>query len=222
MLEHHIQKAIVATLAHSEGLRFGELKPAELENKLFDYHLKIVIRDHFVAKSEDGLYSLTPDGRRIWLRTSKDQNWFAEVAYSVLFLVIRRKSDGAWLLATRKTHPLLGKTGLMHAVPEANKDIADSARDSAKEKTGLDCEFKRLGGGFLRIYESDNLESFTQFSLLVCDDAMGELKSTDDKADYVWQTDPDFTADEMVPNMPLLVSRYEKGEPFFIEETIRY
>ena len=95
MLEHHIQKSIVYKLAFSSGMRFSELQPADLDNKLFDYHLKQVIRDGLVEKGEDGLYRLTSEGRRIGVG-AVDKH-FAELdrAHSVLFLIIRRTSDNA-------------------------------------------------------------------------------------------------------------------------------
>jgi hypothetical protein len=44
MLDHHIQKSIVYDLAFAESLRFSDLKPPELENKAFTYHLKKVMK----------------------------------------------------------------------------------------------------------------------------------------------------------------------------------
>ena len=43
MLDHHIQRQIVYQLAFVDSLRFGELKPDDLDNKLFTYHLKKVV-----------------------------------------------------------------------------------------------------------------------------------------------------------------------------------
>jgi len=218
MVRHHIQNEILYRLSFDESLRFSELKPAELENKLFDYHLKQLIKDGLVHKSEDGSYSLTPDGKRMGVTVFDDQLSKAKMPRSVLFLVIRRKSDNAWLLYKRSTHPLKDLSGFMHLMAEADKTLNESAHDQVKARTGLDCNFTSLGGGFFKTFRDEKLESFTNFSLLVCEDAKGELTPNDDRAEYFWATDPDFAAPDMLPNMVTLVKHYQAGKPFFIEE----
>ena len=222
MLEHHIQKNIVYSLAHAERLRFAELKPDGLENKLFDYHLKIVVRDGYVAKSGDGSYSLTAEGRMMWLRASKNEQWFAETAYSVLFMIIRRKSDGAWLLARRKTHPLFDMVGFIHGAPVYTEDIADTASSVVKAKTGLEGKFSYLGSGYLRIFNRDQLESYTHFNLLVCEDAPDADLSEDDTAAYLWVDQTKLSEQNLIPNMQTLIDLYTRGEQFFVEKTINY
>src|SRR6185312_1812671 len=99
MLDHHIQRTIVYKLSFMPSARFSDLKPDDIENKLFTYHLKKVISEGFVSKSEDGTYALTPVGRRLSTGVIKDyQALIVERPLSALFLVIRRKSDNAWLL----------------------------------------------------------------------------------------------------------------------------
>ena len=74
MLDHHIQRTIVYTLAFAESMRFGELKPDELDNKLFNYHLKKVIAAGYVAKNDEGLYTLTSEGKRVGKGALKKQS----------------------------------------------------------------------------------------------------------------------------------------------------
>ncbi len=222
MLEHHIQKTIVDTLTQSEsGARFADLKPEGIENKLFDYHLKILIRDSLVVKNEDGLYALTPEGRRMWRRTTENRRWFAEAAYSVVFCVVRRKSDNAWLLAHRKRHPLINKAGFIHTVPRVDMELSDSVPKDIQGKTGLTGTFQHLGEGYLRMFKDGELESFTHFSLMVCEDAEGELVTEDADALYSWEAQPNFDDPVMVPNMRHLADLYEQGQPFFTEKTIQ-
>ena len=222
MLQHHIQKTIVYSLAHADGLRFSELKPAEIENKLFDYHLKIVIKDGLAVKHDDGKYALTPEGRRIWLRSSQSDDWFAEAAYSVLFLAIRNKADGKLLLARRKTHPLFDMTGFLHAAPVHSEDIGQTASRVTKQRTGLDATFQYCGSGYLRMYNQDSLESYTHFNMLASEDAHGELVAEDDSAVFSWVDAAKIDELKLIPNMSTLLELYSAGEQFFVEKTIRY
>jgi ADP-ribose pyrophosphatase YjhB (NUDIX family) len=221
MLDHHIQRSIVYNLALADSLRFSQLKPDYIENKLFTYHLKKVISAGYVHKNEEGVYELTAAGKRLGLRVMGGTDVDVNKPHSVLFLVVRRKKDNAWLLYKRGAHPLKDKIGFMHAVPEPEISIIDTARRILKEKTGLEGEFKALGGGYFRMFKNDSLESFTHFTLLSCDDAKGELIQTHEHAEYDWFIDPDFLDEAMLPNMATLVEKYNANKPFFIEETFQ-
>lgn len=219
MLEHHIQKTIVYRLAFAEGLRFSELKPESLENKLFDYHLKKVVSAGFVEKSDDGTYRLTAEGRRLGKRIMDKQLAAADKAEPVLFLAVRRATDKAWLLYRRKTHPLLDRVGFMHALPNAEQSVLEVAHETCLEKTGINANFSVLGSGFFTTCDNDALESYTNFTFLISDDAAGDLSQNDEFAEYFWEDNPDFTEPRMLPNMKTLGNLHKAGELFFIEKT---
>jgi 8-oxo-dGTP pyrophosphatase MutT (NUDIX family) len=221
MLDHHIQRTIVYQLAFATSLRFGELKPDDIDNKLFTYHLKKVVAAGYVAKNDDGLYQLTAEGRRMGKGVLKKESRLIDRAYSTLLLAIRRKSDGAWLLYTRHTHPMIGLTGFMHAQPTATTNITETAALECKQKTGLDGAFRVHGHGYFRVYHDDQLESFTHFTLLVCDDAAGELSQNSELADYHWELQPDFSAPHMLPNMQVLHDMYTGPVDAFTEHTFQ-
>jgi hypothetical protein len=219
MLDHHIQKNIVYTLAFSDGMRFSELKPDDLENKAFDYHLKKVIVAGYVVKNDNGTYALTSEGKRVGKGALKKQNRLIDRAYSVLLLAVRRREDNAWLLVRRKSQPLLGLTGFMNAQPTVDKQITQTAADVCREQTGLAGEFVVHGHGYFRIYRSGSLESFIHVTLLTCTDIQGALVQNSELAEYYWDTDPDFSAPDMLPNMQTLRKMLTAPEGCFVEET---
>lgn len=220
MLDHHLQRTIVHKLAFTPGARFSELKPDTIDNKLFTYHLKKAIHEGLVIKSDDGTYTLTPEGRRVSTGAlDKEQSLITERPLSVLFLVIRRKADGAWLLYRRGTHPLINQVGFMHCLPNHLGTATAAASEQCEAKTGLRGQFTALGGGFVRIFNGEALESYTHFTLLYCDDISGELNPHDPKAEYFWEKDEDFTTADTIPTTPILKNLYVARQPFFIEET---
>lgn len=220
MLDHHIQRSIVYKLALSSALRFSELKPDDIENKLFTYHLKKVVSAGFVEKTSEGLYELTPEGRRLGIHAVENGQALVDQAYSVLFLAIRRKSDSAWLLCKRKSHPLINRFGFMHCIPTALEDASVTAQKECLNKSGVHAEFAALGGGYFRVFEGQKLESFTHFTLLVCEDAEGEIINSDKHAEYYWAEQVDVLDQSLLPMMPTLLQVYEKKQPFYIEQTI--
>ena len=192
MLDHHIQREIVYALAFSEGLRFSELKPDGLENKAFDYHLKKVIR----AESR-----------------------LIDRAYATLLLAVRRPEDGAWLLMKRKSQPLIGLTGFLNAQPVASQEVTQTAADVCRQQTGLAGTFVVNGHGYLRIFRDGFLESFIHFTLLTCSDIQGELHQNSELAEYYWDTDPDWSAPDMLPNMQILYKMSQAPVGSFVEKT---
>ena len=221
MLDHHIQQTILYRLAFSEGLKFTELKPGTLDNKLFTYHLHKVITAGYIHKTVKGDYMLTPLGRQLGIRMVDKQQTLATVPDSVLFMVIRRSIDDAWLLYRRKTHPLRSQVGFMHCLPAVDGGAEQTAQDKCLRKTGLSGDFKSLGGGYLRIYHETELESFTHFTLLYCDDIVGELAQDDEYADYFWAQSPDFSGAEFFPSTLALLEKYQAKEPFYMENTFK-
>lgn len=221
MLEHHIQKAIVYRLAFSQSLRFSELKPDDLDNKLFNYHLKLVIRDGLVEKDKAGLYKLTSEGRRIGVGVLEKQLATLDRAHSVVFLIIRRQSDKAWLLFKRKTHPLLGEIGLMHINPVIEKDVIKTAQDKLREITNLSAHFTYAGNGYFTVLKDDELESFTHFTVLTAQDASGELKQTSQKGEYFWAADINAVKDQLLPTAVEIIEQCQTDKPFFINKTFK-
>lgn len=219
MLDHHIQRSIVYDLAFKPHATFTDLKPGTVDNKLFTYHLKKTVQAGYVEKKADGTYALTAEGRRLSTGVQESQQaLITERPLSALFLVIRRKHDGAWLLYERKTHPMLGYRGFMHCRPNAGDNVAQTAATRVRQKTGLSCVFTPLGGGYIRTFMADELESFTHFTLLYCDDAEGDLQLSDTQASYFWVSD--IQEDEQLfPATQLLKDKYEQKQPFFTEQT---
>lgn len=219
MLDHHIQRTIVYELAFSEGQRFTELKPETLDNKLFDYHLKKTIKVGYVAKGDDGTYTLTPLGRKLGLNALKNGQALIDQAYSVLILAVRRKSDKAWLLYRRKTHPLLGRVGFMHAIPVAGQSVSKTAEQTCLILTGVRASFRVLGSGIFTVYDRRELESYINFTFLVSDDAVGDIVQNDPLTEFYWVEDPDFNDKDMLPNMKTLGNLHKANATFFVEKT---
>lgn len=219
MLDHHIQRTIVYTLAFSNGMRFSELKPDNLENKAFDYHLKKVILAGFVEKDADGLYRLTSEGKRVGKGALKAQDRIINRAYSTLLLAVRREEDGAWLLMRRKVQPLLGLAGFMNVSPEADQEVTYTAQQVCLEQTGLTGEFVVHGHGYFRTYRSGSLESFIHFTLLVCKAAQAELRQNSSLAEYYWDMDPDWSAPDMLPSTQTLRKMLEAPAGSFVDQT---
>lgn len=216
-MRHHIQKAILYSLSFSDAVRFSDLKPDTLENKLFDYHLKQLMRDKLVTKTDDGKYKLTTEGRLLGRNVYTASFQDAETARSVLILAVKHQETKQWLYYKRKTHPLKDQYGFLHCTPEKQTSIFETSASTIK-KLGLRGDFELLGGGFLRGKNQEGtVESFTNFTLLFSKNTTGILEQTDERADYFWVDHLDPHAPRLIQNMPMLIEKILENKPFIIE-----
>jgi hypothetical protein len=219
MLDHHIQRQIVYRLAFVDSLRFGELKPDELENKLFTYHLKKVVAAGLVIKQEDGSYTLTSEGRRVGKGALERERKYIDSAYSIILIALQK--DDAWLLYKRYTHPLIGLYGFMQAKPTADTTILETATTTCLKETGLSATFAPHSSGYFRMYRNTELESFIHFTLVVGTNIQGDLRQNTEFGEYEWIRSPDFAASDMLPNMRTLYKMCESPAGSFVDETFQ-
>lgn len=215
MPEHHIQRAILYKLVTSPFARFAELKPKNIDGNIFTYHLKQLIRQKLVEKSANGTYSLTPAGKAVGIHIELDSKALIEQAHSILLICAEK--DGKWLLRKRLAHPMYGRMGFVHGEPVAGEPIAESANRALKQRTNLEADFTPVGGGYIRIFQKGDLESFTHFTALKAENFRGSLEAKVGNGENIWLENPNFKAPEMIPSMFDIVQELKKPHLFFVE-----
>jgi len=210
---HHLQKNILLKLAHLETARFADLKPKDLDSNIFTYHLKQLIASKLVEKLDGGDYCITQKGKLAVINVRLDAKSELEQAHPVLYLTAQN-DKGEWLLRKRLVHPAYGKIGFLHIEPSATEDIFATARRMFKERTNLDADFRVRGSGFLTILRNDELESYTQFTLLQADATKGNLGSPGESGQNIWYGG-DFREPEMFPNMPQIMEALSASDGIF-------
>lgn len=159
---HHIQKTVIDTLASKESARYGELKPSDMDGNQFTYHLKQLIVDKYVAQNEDGSYSLTKTGKTYLVHRFENPE---DSAHTIFLVVIR--FDDKILLRKRLVQPALGKVGFVHGEPLASQPLEQTVAERVRLKTGLEItNIVTHGSGLIRMYDGDQLESFSHAVIL--------------------------------------------------------
>jgi hypothetical protein len=216
MLDHHIQREIVYRLAHESSMRFSQLKPDDIENKLFDYHLKKTISAGYVVKHEDGSYQLTQAGKRLGKGARQTSSRLIDRAYSLIVLAVYDTSRDQWLMFRRSTHPQLGLWGFLQAQPQAGMSITDTAKELLSG-LAIDASPTVHGHGFITVQQDGSLESFIHFSLLRCEVDTIDISSLSEQ--YQLFGTGSFDSDAMLPNMPLFASLLSSPAGGFAEQT---
>lgn len=222
MVTHHIQRKILRQLVLGRD-RFSELQPNGVDSNLYNYHLHQLISRNYVEKTSVNRYRLTELGKAEGINSGLSEHERLTQAHPILLLHVR-DTDGKYLLRKRTVYPAYGKVGFIHCEPIADESLEETASKIFLDRTGLKGNFKAAGGGFIRIFSQNELESFTNFTLLTAVISPSELlKHGDESGKNFWSsTDtPDFSSADMLPSMVDLVAKcntYKEGY-FFSDKT---
>lgn len=152
MADHHIQRQILERLTFAPALSFSQLKPDDLANNAFMYHLKQLLSEHLVEKHDDH-YRLTDAGRRyadkysLTLRRPREQP-------KLLCMIVLRDIDGRYLLARHKRQPLLGQWGFLTGKQHYGESFMAHAERELAEQLGTTVELSLCGMIDLRIVDT--------------------------------------------------------------------
>lgn len=156
---HQIQRYILKVLSSCVTARFSELRPPRTDSNLFSYHLKCLIRDGLVEKSEDG-YRLAAKGLAYVDRVSYEK-FEPRLQPKIITMTFVKNSSNELLVVQRTKQPFLGgwtpPSGKVHL---DDVSIVDAVRREVYEKTGVWVENqKHRGDYYLRAYSGKVLIS---------------------------------------------------------------
>jgi hypothetical protein len=220
---HHIQRHILGKLIHNVALRYSQLKPEHLDANLFTYHLKHLLKQELVCKRPDQGYSLTPKGKNMADKLQLENfelPWHTQPRLVILIAV--RDDKKGWLLHRRSIQPVINMVGFLHANVSLGTSVLTTAEERLQTICGLQGSCRYQGSGLITIYQDDQLESYIDFHLVLCENPAGDLVTESDIGHTFWQQEIDYTADDLLPSMPVLCKKIEDKEvPFFTELTYR-
>lgn len=136
-IQHHIQRSIVSVLTKQEFARFRDLKPTNVDTNLFSYHLKLLQKAGFIAKTEQG-YTLAEKGLQYVDRANTAEMKLRSQPKIITMLLIQ-DGYGKVLLQKRAKQPYINTWtlpyGKMHIDDES---VLAAARRESQEKLGFD------------------------------------------------------------------------------------
>ena len=151
---HHIQREILRSLLLVPEARFKDLKPAGLESNIFMYHLKTLIKDGLVEKT-DGGYALTTKGKSFVDRSNLVSLKIRVQPKTITILAVTN-SDGKQLILERLHQPFINHKGFPSGKIHYGESLADAARRELLEKTGISNIPLTFRGNFVMRYFKDN------------------------------------------------------------------
>jgi ADP-ribose pyrophosphatase YjhB (NUDIX family) len=218
-----IQVKILTKFITSEGLRYSEAKPEDVDNDLYKYHLKFLVTKGYIEKIGES-YKLTEQGKLFGHKVNPYGQLQSEFRIAVIcILIIREDGKQKILLQTRLKHPSYGEMGTVSGKIKQGEKIIDCAKRKFKEETGLDADFKYIGLlRAIRYNKDSKLINDQWFNVCLADSYSGELIE-DNKYWKNYFVDLDQILAEKnnniaMQNLQEIIHRIQKDEiPFMIE-----
>lgn len=134
---HHIQRAIILSLATLSPQRFSQLQPPRIPNNTFSYHLKQLLQNGYIDQQDDG-YVLTRKAlKSIALVQQEAKKMHAPALLTIVYVT---NDEGEVLLVNRNKKPFQGWYGLPGGHIHAGENPTEAATREVFEKVGLKTE----------------------------------------------------------------------------------
>jgi len=144
-ITHHIERDIIAYLMTHEYARFSDMRPSKVDTNLFTYHLKLLVKNGFIVKTEKG-YTLSVKGLVYVDRISTDKMKLRTQPKIITMLLVQ-DGYGKVLLQKRTKQPYINTWTLPYGKIHIDDEtvLAAAARES-REKLGYDPHKPRHAG----------------------------------------------------------------------------
>lgn len=214
-IAHHIQRQIIEKLTFAPSLKFSQLKPDGLESNIFTYHLRQLIQQKLVEKTDDG-YTLAPAGLT-YVDSLSFTNLKPRKQPKLVTIIALQNNAGQWLLAKRKIQPFIGRLMLINGKQHFGEDPESHAIRELEEKTDLKIDLTRRGLADIQISNADEV----LLTHVVGHVYQGKIDATELPADserfhYQWCDQKDLQDPDVMPGTREILAELSTSDSLFI------
>lgn len=216
-INHHIQKHIIGVLIHQKYARFRDLRPPRTDTNLYSYHLKVLQKDGWVVKVDEG-YTLSEKGLVYVDRVSiKKLNIRSQP--KIISMLVVQNNDGDVLLQKRTKQPYIDTWTLPYGKAHIDdKSTLASAVREWKEKLGTTPpqDITHAGDCYIRIvHEGEILTSTLAHVFYACSNMVVANENVQ------WARPHKLAQYDLAPAVEQIVARTFFRDPFFFEEYVK-
>lgn len=183
-----IQWEIIRNLNSFGTKRFSEIKPDDIENDLFNYHLKFLVTKGLVVKSIEG-YELSKEGKKLVHSVDSQGLVYDQFKYSVILYVLRFKDGELEILSHRNNrHPFINDVSTIAGKIRKGELVEDAANRKLFEEARLNGNFSLIGvlRKIRREKESRKVLEDTIYNVCLCNNPEGDLVEKNDFGENKW------------------------------------
>lgn len=222
VVEHNIQRKILRELVKEESRRFSDIKPKNIESNLFMYHLRQLTGAGLVDKLNNGLYSLTTEGRQYCDRSNLDSMSLRLQPKQITVLVVSNGED-KFLVLKRLHVPYMNYTGFPSGKIHYGEKMGDSAHRELHEKTGLENMRLTLRGNLMmRFLDKETDEIVSHVNAYVFSGVLKDKYSTykSEFFETYLQTKDKLFGKRVFKGHKEILENLEKSKNYFFEDCL--
>lgn len=211
---HHIQKHILKVLTQHKWARFRDMRPPSVDSNLYNYHLKLLLKNRSIEKHPVKGYRLSTTGLRYVDRVNFEK---FELTIQPKFLtkLILRNGKGQVLMWPKYRQPFIGTWSLPSGkVHYEDESIADAAYRELNYLSNDSVSLHHAGVLEVRTFILGDLITHTVEHLFT--GAINRQNIKHPKVEWQDMTIPDKT--EYSPGTAQAVKAVDKSRPFFYDK----
>jgi ADP-ribose pyrophosphatase YjhB (NUDIX family) len=191
------------------------MRPPDVDTNLYSYHLKLLIRQGFIEKTDQG-YTLTMPGQayidRVNLVTTK-----RTLQPKIITLLIIQDGYGNVLMYPKRRQPFMGQWTLpLGKVHNSDTSVRQAVQREIAEKISQEIaiDAQHVGDAYIRIKQGDDVLMSTLAHVFY-----GQVEGLEEPNEY-WRWVPLRSLDERdtAPAISDIIARTLFRDPFFFEE----
>jgi 8-oxo-dGTP pyrophosphatase MutT (NUDIX family) len=212
-LKHHIQRHIVGYLMTHEHARFRDMRPPRTDTNLFSYHLKLLLKNDFVVKDEQG-YTLGHRGMQYVDRVQKDK-MVVRTQPKIITMLLVQDGYGKVLLQKRTKQPYINSWTLPYGkIHIDDASVLQAAKREAMEKLRYDPhKLRHVGDCYIRVMNEDEIQTTTLAHIVRFESDAIQASDT-----LQWAEPLSLGGLNLAPAVEQIVTRSFFGDDFFFEE----
>lgn len=217
---HTIQIQILKELLFKPIARFADLNTTELTNDHFTFHLKQLVNQGLVSKSEKG-YELTSEGMELAGRVDIDQiEIVSQPKIGIAACVLKIEGGKQFVLLNKRLkNQALGLVGLHTEKVKLGEKLTDTLeRCIAKEVGDISYGFKFSGISHVIDYEDGELSLDVILHCFRVDIKDGKVFDSTKEGENMWVEISEINSvPNLMPGIYEVVQRIVSNETFFLE-----
>lgn len=212
-LQHHIQKHIISVLMYQKFARFRDLRPPKVDTNLYSYHLKLLQKNGFVEKVQDG-YTLTKKGI-LYIDRVTTSTLDVRSQPKIITMLLVQNSEGDVLLFRRRRQPYTNTWTLPYGKLHIDdQSLMGAAHRESTEKLGLkNQDIRHAGDCYIRIRDGDETLMTTLAHIFRLEN--DNVKLSDN---LQWIQPHKLHNIKLAPAVEKIVARAFFRDPYFFEE----
>lgn len=213
---HWIQRDIFKKLTVSDGLRYKDLKPKDVDGNLFMYHLNQLIKEKLIQKN-DKLYVLTGEGKSFVAKMSLAKGKETILPSNIVMIYMKNAKDEL-LLYRWSRQPYRNLVSLPFSRVRFGMSVFDAVEEVLFYKTNLKAKTKYLGDIYLIVEEEGKAKRHNLVHIFAATDSSVELHTDGLTGAPLFSKIDRLKASETVPGLTEIVKTIESKKNSFFEE----